>query len=397
MSSAPFLIARFHEVALKGKNRPFFIRALAQNLERATAGAGVKWVRPGHMMVLAGLEDDVDWQQLKDRLATVFGANKYYPAYRLSPLLDEVKAFLAKALPDRRFSSFRITARREDKSFPSTSQDIMRDLGAYVQGLTGARVDLTHAELDIRVEVMPRGIYVYFEEWPGPGGLPVGVSGRVVGLLSGGIDSPVAAWYMMKRGCQVALVHFHSFPLVDRSSIEKVVELTEMLTRYQYSSQLHLVPFAAVQKHILVSVPVAFRVILYRRFMLRIAEALAHREGAKALVTGDSLGQVSSQTLDNMATIQAAVTIPVLRPLIGMDKQEIMTQAQRLGTYPISILPDQDCCSLFVPRHPALHATAEEVARLEEQLDVPGLVAEALSSAELREFEFPRASKAEKT
>jgi thiamine biosynthesis protein ThiI len=196
---------------------------------------------------------------------------------------------------------------------------------------------------------------------------------------------------MMKRGCQVAFVHFHSFPLVDRSSIEKAVELAEMLTRYQYRSQLYLVPFAPVQKRILVSMPPAHRIVLYRRFMLRIAEALARREGARALVTGDSLGQVSSQTLDNMATIQAAVTMPVLRPLIGMDKQEIMAQAQRLGTYAVSILPDQDCCSLFVPRHPALHASLEEVAGLEGQLDVPGLVAECLAGAEAREFKFPKA------
>jgi thiamine biosynthesis protein ThiI len=382
-------IVRFHEIALKGRNRPFFTHTLMENIKKATQDIGVKRVRLGHMMVVLILEETADTSLLKERLGKVFGVNKFALARRLPPSLEEVENFLSHTVPGLAFHSFRITAKREDHSFPQTTPEIQRRLGSLVQKLSGAEVNLTQPELNIFVDVLPREVFVYFEEIPGPGGLPVGVSGQVISLLSGGIDSPVAAWYIMKRGCQVSFVHFHSFPLVDRSSIDKVMEITQLLTRYQYHSRLFLVPFAPIQKHIIVSVPASHRIVLYRRFMARIAEAIAREQGAKALVTGESLGQVSSQTLDNLATIEAVVRLPVLRPLIGMDKLEIVAEAQRLGTYPVSILPDQDCCRLFVPRHPVIRSRQEEVEGLEARLEVEELVQQALASTEVREFSFP--------
>ena len=211
-------------------------------------------------------------------------------------------------------------------------------------------------------------------------------------LLSGGIDSPVAAYRMMERGCRVLFIHFHSFPLVEGTSREKAQDLVRMLTRYQYSSRLLLVPFAPVQQRVILSVPPAYRVVVYRRLMFRIAQAIAVREGAEALVTGESLGQVSSQTLQNMATIGAAADrLLVLRPLVGLDKAAIVAQAVGLDTYATSIIPDEDCCSLFVPRHPVTRSSVDEVEAMEASLDIDALVRDAVESAEERLFDWPPA------
>ena len=269
------------------------------------------------------------------------------------------------------------------------SEEINRELGAFVQGETGAGVDLEAPELTISVEVLPREIFVSFGRDRGPGGLPVGVSGRVVSLLSGGIDSPVAAHRLMKRGCRATLVHFHSLPFQDGTSREKAAALAELFTRFQFHSTLYLVPFGEIQRQVVVGSPAPLRVLLYRRLMGRIAERIALRERARALVTGDSLGQVASQTLENLAVIEAAVGIPVLRPLIGCDKEEIVQQARRIGTYEISIRPDQDCCRLFVPQHPATFASLEEIQAAEAGLDIAQLVQYGLDRAEVETFDLP--------
>ncbi len=383
-----FVVVRFHEIALKGKNRPFFIQQLADNVNLALRGSGVEDVRTVHLMVLVRM-GQASWPEVQQRLSRVLGVKRFFLAYRTATSLEAVAELLTQILPQRKFNSFRITANREHKSFPKTSMEIQYDLGSLVQQITGASVNLLEPELNIKVNVAPREIYVSLEEMAGPGGLPVGVSGKVASLLSGGIDSPVAAWLMMKRGCQCVLVHFHGFPLTNRTSYDKAIELTEVLTSYQYHTRLYLVPFSEVQKNIIMSVPPAYRVILYRRFMTRIAEALANREGAKALITGDSLGQVSSQTLDNLATVGAAVRLQILRPLIATDKEEIVKLARKLGTYDISIRPDQDCCRLFVPEHPATSSRAEDMEKLETKLDKDGLVRSALAQSELREFHCP--------
>ena len=205
-------------------------------------------------------------------------------------------------------------------------------------------------------------------------------------MLSGGIDSPVAAWHMMKRGCRAHFTHFHSYPLVDRSSIEKAMELADHLTQHQFTSSLSLVPLGEIQKQIIVSTPPAYRVILYRRFMVRITEILARRQGALAIITGESCGQVSSQTLENIAVIDAVANMPILRPLIGLNKEEIVNMSRSIGTFPISIQPDQDCCSLFVPRHPETHARLETVVKLEAGLAVDELVEAAVAGTEMRKF-----------
>jgi len=250
-------------------------------------------------------------------------------------------------------------------------------------------VNLSNPEFTIRVEALTREAFYSFGTVRGPGGLPVGASGRVACLLSGGIDSPVAAWRMLRRGCRVIFIHFHSYPILSRASQEKARELAALLTRYQYHSRLFLVPFGDIQQRVVLAVPPPLRVVVYRRLMMRIAERIARMHRAQGLVTGDVVGQVASQTLENMATIGSVVTLPVLRPLVGMDKEEITAEAIRLGTYPISIIPDQDCCTLFTPKHPATKAKPYEVERAEADLPIEEIVAQAVAAAEIEHFRFP--------
>jgi thiamine biosynthesis protein ThiI len=302
---------------------------------------------------------------------------------------DLIREGMLEMVAKEPFESFRITVQRSDKRYPSTSLEMERSLGADVKAASGARVDLTNPEKTFQVEITPKGAYLHTERINGAGGLPVGVSGRVVCLLSGGIDSPVAAWRTLSRGCQVSFVHFQSFPYLDASSRDKAITLTQSLTRWQYKSRLQVVSFGDIQHQIVAACPAPLRVVLYRRFMVRIAQAIAERERAEALVTGESLGQVASQTLSNMATIDQATTLPILRPLVGLDKESIINEARAIETYETSIEPDQDCCTLFVPRNPATHSTVEQLVAAEEALDVDALVAEGLKSVERLDFSWP--------
>ena len=380
------VIVRVHEIALKGKNRPIFFNQLARNIKEALHGLPVSRVGKRHMGVEITLPPEAPWDEVSERLSQVFGVVKFYRCYKLPPSLEAIREFITEEIPKLTFNTFRITSKRGNKSFALTSPELNRELGTHVQQLTGAEVSLKDPEVNIFVEILPREALVYFKEDRGPGGLPVGVGGKLVVLMSGGIDSPVAAWRMMKRGCEVTFVHFHSFPLVDGTSREKAREIVELLNRHQFRSKLLLVPFADVQRDIILSVPPAYRVVVYRRFMARIAQRIAREHGVKALVTGESLGQVGSQTLENMVTVRSVLDLPVFSPLIGMDKEEIVNEARSIGTYPISIIPDEDCCTLFVPRHPVTHTTAEEVDRLESALDIDALVEAAAANAEVVNF-----------
>ena len=385
-------VVHYHEIALKGRNRPFFVQRLVESLRRATSDfAGTK-VRALDGRVTVEVADAVGWEPVRERLATVFGVANFALAHETPADLEALKAAVLEKIAGRSFASFRVRTKRSHKGFPRTSMEIDRELGGAVKAATGARVDLDGAEVTIQVEVLRDRIFFSFDKQAGPGGFAVGSSGRVLALLSGGIDSPVAAHRLMKRGCTVVLGHFHAFPLLDHTTIDKARELARILARYQYRSRLLLVPFGPVQQAIVAGAPAPLRVVLYRRFMVRIAEALAARHRAKALVTGESLGQVASQTLDNMAVIDEAARGPILRPLVGMDKEEITAQARHIGTFAVSTLPDQDCCQLFVPRSPATAATLEQVRRAEEALDVPALVAAAVGGTEEERFTFPAAA-----
>jgi len=385
----PVGLVHYHELGLKRGNRPLFLRHLGRNLRRATSDLGPLTLRQVSGRVLLDLENHPHPDVVRDRVQRVFGVSSFAIAYRVASTVEAMKSIIAWLVEGQTFASFRITARRAFKTYPLTSVELNRDLGAFVVERTGARVSLHHAELEIHVEVMPAETFVYVHPVPGPGGLPVGASGTVAALLSGGIDSPVAAWRMMKRGCRVLFVHFHSVPYLPPTSQAKARELVSILTRWQYDSTLILVPFAEIQREVVLTVPPPARVVVYRRLMVRIAEALARKHGAAALTTGESLGQVASQTLSNIARIDEAAGMPILRPLIGMDKLEITDQARRLGTFEISIEPDADCCTLFVPKHPATRMSEHEVSAVESRLDIARLVAAGCDGASVEAFEFP--------
>jgi len=386
------LIVHYHEVSLKRGNRPLFLRRLQENIARAIADLGPAPLTQLPGRIVLDLESHPDPEAVRDRLDRVFGLANLALAHRTAPTLDALRRAVDRATAGRSFASFRITARRAFKTMPLTSIELNRELGAHVQGRTGARVDLEHPEVNVHVEVLPDRAFVYADRRPGPGGLPVGSSGTVAALLSGGIDSPVAAWRMMKRGCRVVFVHFHSVPYLPDLSIGKARDLAERLTQWQYHSRLFLVPFGEIQREVVLRVPAPARVVAYRRLMVRIAEAIGRRAGAGALVTGESLGQVASQTLENISTIDAVADLPVLRPLIGMDKLEITDQARAIGTFPISSEPDADCCSLFVPRHPGTRVSRDEAAAMEARVPVADLVAAGVAGAVEEVFEFPRGS-----
>ncbi len=389
------LLVHYHEIALKGRNRPLFVGRLARNIRAALGDLPLGRIYDDLGRLVVPIKDEACLQEAVRRLAWVFGIANYSPAWRLPrdyASLEGAVSALLEGLPP--FASFRVDARRTDKSFPMGSEEINRALGAFIRQRTGSKVQLRGSEVVFYVEVLPRAIYLYTQKLSGAGGLPVGVSGRVVCLLSGGIDSPVAAHRMMRRGCEVVFVHFHSFPFLSDVSIRKAKDLVALLNRHQLKSRLYVVPIGELQQQVVALAPAAYRVVIYRRFMVRIAQQIALREDARALVTGESLGQVASQTLENLATIESAVDMPVLRPLIGMDKQEITDQARSIGTFEISIIPDQDCCTLFMPRQPVTRSTPQQAAEAETALDVAGLVASALEHAEVVDFEGSASSSA---
>jgi thiamine biosynthesis protein ThiI len=383
------VLIRYHEIALKRGNRQYFTELLKRNVLAAVKDLGAKEIRSLPARLLLTFKNSVDAELIIERLAGVFGVANFSLVERTARDIEALRERILQSLDGIHFASFRIETQRGDKTFPLTSPEINRQLGAAVKEQSRARVDLMNPEFTVTVEILPRDAFFGFNKIAGPGGLPVGASGRVVALISGGIDSPVAAYRMMQRGCRVIFVHFHSAPYQDKTSQEKVRHLVTILTRHQFRSRLYLVPFGEIQRQIVASVARPLRVILYRRMMLRIGEAIARNEKAKALVTGESLGQVASQTLDNMAVIQQATRLAILRPLVGMDKQEIIDQARRIGTFDISSIPDQDCCQLFVPKHPATKARFADLEADESKFDLSELVRYGVDAATEEEFSFP--------
>lgn len=387
-------IAHYHELALKGHNRDYFEQRLIMNIRTALRDLGIRQVQNLHSRVRIDLPPDTDVDLVRDRLGRVcgianFSLGRVIPLRLGNPDLEALSAAAVAELEAKSFQTFRVTAKRADKRLTLTSMDIEKSVGATICEKTGKKVSLKHPDLTVYIELLTKEAFCSAEKVEGPGGMPTGVSGNVACLISGGIDSPVAAYRLIKRGCQASFIHFSGRPLVSRASEEKVRDLVQTLTHYQYHSRLYVVPFGEIQREIVLSAPAPFRIVLYRRTMIRITEELARRERCWALVTGDSLGQVASQTPQNICAIEDAAELPILRPLIGMDKREIIDEARRLGTYETSIEPDQDCCKLFVPPHPSTKTRLDDVLRIEHTLDVAGMVKRGLEKAELTELSFP--------
>jgi thiamine biosynthesis protein ThiI len=388
------IVVHYQEIALKGKNRPWFLGRLVRNLRRALSDLDVIEVRALMGRIEVRLGAGTNREAAGERVRRTFGIANFSYARRTALDIDVIARDILEDLGDRSCQSFRVSVRRADKRFPMTSPQVEREIGARIQQARGWAVDLDEAELTIHVELLTGEAFYFFGKERGAGGLPTGTAGRVTCLLSGGIDSPVAAHRMMKRGCVASFVHFHSYPILSRASMEKARELVQLLTMWQQRSRLYLVAFGDIQQQVVLAVPGPMRVIVYRRLMLRIAEKIALARGAKALVTGDVVGQVASQTLENLQVIGSVATLPLFRPLIGMDKEEIMAEARALGSYPISIVPDQDCCTLFTPRNPLTRGRLAHVEAAERALPIDTIVDKAVTDAIVENFQYPGSSAA---
>jgi thiamine biosynthesis protein ThiI len=328
----------------------------------------------------------VEKESVFEALQIVFGLANFSAVSQVPSTPAHIRDCVLDLLRGRDFGYFAIRARRVHKSLPFSSMEINHEVGAAVVERYRKKVDLKHPECACHIEIFRDKAFVSVDKIKGPGGLPVGSSGRVMVLMSGGFDSPVAAFYALKRGASCEFIHFHSHPFTDRASQEKVKQLVSSLSKYQLHSKLYMVPFVETQKEIVAEVPAMYRVVFYRRFMMRIAERLAQQNNIRAIVTGESLGQVASQTIENMAAVEQVVTLPVLRPLIGLDKNEIMDFARRIGTYDISVLPHDDACTRFMPDAPVIRSSIEDVLKIEQALNVDELIERDLAAMELLEL-----------
>ncbi|MCR4403786.1 MAG: tRNA 4-thiouridine(8) synthase ThiI [Candidatus Acetothermia bacterium] len=376
----PVYVVHYSEIALKGKNRAYFEEALARNIALMLKGHGEVKVRKRYGRLLVEGEGALD----REALQLIPGIKSFAQAERVELDLEAIATMALRLAQGEQANSFMIRTKRSDKSFPLTSLEVNRLVGERVARQTGKTVSLTAPELTIHIEICSDEAYLYKEIVPGLGGLPVGTSGRVIALVSGGIDSPVAAFLMMKRGCEVILLHFFNETIHSLKVGGKLASLAERLAHFQGETKLYMVPFGGLQREIIKAVPARYRMLIYRRTMMRLAEEVARLEGAKALVTGDSLAQVASQTLDNLRVIYEATGLPVLAPLIGSDKEETIALARKIGTYEISILPYEDCCSFMVAPHPETHGDPQTIAALQKGLALD--LADAISRAEIESF-----------
>ncbi len=378
------ILVKVGEIHLKGQNRPFFERRLMDNIREALKGSEARISIAQSRIYIKNISDAYLDQAL-DRLTRVFGIHAVSPALQVEKDMEQIMRTAVKMLAEAGIEegTFKVKARRADKHFPIQSPEIAVLAGEYILEHTALKVDVVHPEHLVEIEIREDAAYVYVKEIPCAGGMPLGTGGRAGLLLSGGIDSPVAGYMIARRGVVIDAVHFHSFPHTSERAKDKVIELARLLGRYCGEIRLNIVPFTKIQEEIYEKCPDKYLTVIMRRYMMKIAEQAARRSGAGALITGESIGQVASQTLNALYCTDAAVNMPVFRPLIGMDKLEIMDIARRIGTYNTSILPYEDCCTVFTPRHPATKPGLEKVLEAEKALEEEALIAEALDGIEI--------------
>jgi thiamine biosynthesis protein ThiI len=390
----PVIVVHYHELWLKGRNRRFFLGKLFTALRQALQGIPVARIeQPGDRFVVR-LGEGASFEEVHRRIERVFGIAYYAVARPVERDMEALCRIAWEEVEPLRFATFAVRVKRSDKTFPHTTMETESAVGRHLleklraQG-RDVRVQLKDPELTCHIEVTPGPLLVYARKIPGAGGLPANTAGRLTCLLSGGYDSAVAAYHMMKRGAHMSFVHFYGTGArPGESSLHVASGLVRVLVPYQFRAKLYRVPFEEIQREIVRYAPEGVRLLLYRRMMLRIAEVLARRDRALALVTGDSLGQVASQTLRNLVAVEAAAQMPVFRPLIGTDKMDILATAHKIGTYDISSEPFHDCCPVFLPRTPELSARPEELTEAEAKLDVPALVAQGIRGTTLEKFAY---------
>jgi len=371
---------------LKGNNRPFFVNTLIRNIRDALADTGTYHIRKGQSVLYVEPRAEADLDRAAERIKKVFGVHVFHRTLKVEKDMEAIRShslrYFESILKESR--SFKIEARRSDKDFPYRSMEMNTMLGQLmVDHFSHLKVDVHDPDVTLYVNVRKDGVYLYRDKERGPGGLPVGTSGRAMVLMSGGIDSPLAAWLIARRGVRLDAVHFHSYPYTGERSKKKVMRLAQQLAPYTGSFRLHIFPFTRIQEAVAEHCPPGEVTIIMRRMMMKSAEKLAARTRSQALVTGESIGQVASQTMEGLTVTNAAVNLPVFRPLVGMDKEEIVDWTRRIGTYSISIEPYEDCCTLFVPRHPQTKPRLERVEASESKVDFEALIDEALEGVEV--------------
>ena len=382
------ILVRCGEIILKGLNRSTFENKLISNIKRSLYGLGkIDVIKSQARIYIEPQNDDYDFEEALDRLQNVFGIVSVSPVWKIQSDLEEIKKYSLKMAEDliRRngYKTFKVESKRGNKAFPLQSPEISKEIGGFLLSkIPGLEVDVNNPEFIVYIEVR-ESTYIYSEIMPANGGMPVGTNGKALLLLSGGIDSPVAGWMIAKRGVELEAVHFYSYPYTSERSKEKVIELARILSKYSMSINLHIVPFTDIQLEINDKCPEELLTLIMRRIMMKISERIASSTGSHALVTGESIGQVASQTMESLVVTDAASNIPVFRPLIGMDKNEVISIARKIGTFETSILPYEDCCTVFVAKHPKTKPHLDKILKVESKLNVEDMINKALENTEV--------------
>ena len=384
---ADIILLKYGEISLKGLNRPMFERQLISNVAKALAPLGKFSVRKSQSTIyVEPLEDSADTELAVERLSKVFGIVNICPAVKCEKTIESIEKTTLECLSqmDIKGKTFKVEAKREDKQFPLNSPQICRHMGGVIlKNTDGLSVDVHNPDILVQIEIRKEA-YIFTHKVSGAGGMPIGTAGRATLLLSGGIDSPVAGWMIAKRGVRLEAVHFHSHPYTSDRAKEKVIDLARIMSAYTGEIRLHVVPFTEIQLDIIEKCPKNYLTIIMRRLMMRIAEKISVQNGSSALITGESIGQVASQTMESLVVTDNAVNMPVFRPCIGMDKEEIVTISKKIDTYETSILPFEDCCTIFVPKHPKTKPSVAEIEEAEKLLTDPeGMMAKAIADEEL--------------
>ncbi len=385
MKKIDLILLKCGEISLKGLNRPKFEQKLADNVAAALGSLGRFSIKKSQsMLYVEPLESGIDMQEAVERLKKVFGIANICPAVRCEKDMESIKNTAVECMKniDCAGRTFKVESKREDKKFPLNSPQISREVGgAILKNVSGLKVDVHNPDILVQVEVRGEA-YIFAEKFSGAGGMPVGSSGRAALLLSGGIDSPVAGWMIAKRGVKLDAVYFHSPPYTSERAKDKVVDLAKIVSRYSGPIKLHLVPFTEIQLAIYEKCPPKETTVLMRRLMMKIAQLWAEKDGARALITGEALGQVASQTLESLCVTDDAVTMPVFRPLIGFDKNDIVAIAKKIDTFNTSILPYEDCCTVFVPQHPVTKPEVQKMRESEALVDFSEMIQRAIENTE---------------
>jgi thiamine biosynthesis protein ThiI len=375
------ILIHYGELGLKGLNRPTFERKLLENIAKALKGLKYKKIKKIQGRVILELDKNADPTKFEQSIKRVFGVAWFAFCFTTDATLESIKKLTREKFRPETSTKVKISAKRADKSLPFTSMDVNRELGAYLKEKFNVKISLKNPEKELFVELADGKAYLFDRKIKGLYGLPVGVSGKVLHLLSGGIDSPVAAWLLMKRGCKVDFLHFHAYQKFDKDKNAKIVKLAKILTKYCFTSRIFFVPFYPFEAEA-IEAPPKYRLILFRRFMVRVAEEIANQNNIKALGSGENLAQVSSQTLENMSVISRATYLPIFRPLLTYEKNEIVELAKKIGTFETSVTPYKDCCSLFLTKHPATKASLEKVEAFERRMNLKDAIKESIEKLE---------------